>query len=156
MRAPLRLRLSRPSRRPDSIAHNGRPFYNIVLTQSTTARDKRPIEVLGTYDPLPQPMLAPPDDFGVRKQLEVKEKRVVWNRERIVMWLRQGAEPSQTVVRLLVRGGILDSNTKYQGLWKLKPWKDSRPTSEVLALPLHLHRIRRPARSYDTTGSPAG
>ncbi|EPE08425.1 mitochondrial 37s ribosomal protein mrps16 [Ophiostoma piceae UAMH 11346] len=30
------------------------PFYNIVVTQARTARNSRPMEVLGTYDPHPK------------------------------------------------------------------------------------------------------
>ncbi|KFY16299.1 hypothetical protein V491_05370 [Pseudogymnoascus sp. VKM F-3775] len=30
------------------------PFYNIVVAQARTARNSKPLEVLGTYDPIPK------------------------------------------------------------------------------------------------------
>ncbi|KAI9850665.1 MAG: 37S ribosomal protein S16, mitochondrial, partial [Thelocarpon superellum] len=39
------------------------PFYNIVVAHARTARNSKPIEVLGTYDPIPQ---LPRDGDGAR------------------------------------------------------------------------------------------
>lgn len=47
----LRIRLARLSKRHA-------PHYNIVLARDRTARDSKPMEVLGTYNPLPQTPLA--------------------------------------------------------------------------------------------------
>ncbi|KAH9869820.1 Ribosomal protein S16, mitochondrial [Plenodomus lingam] len=44
----LRIRLARFGKK-----HS--PFYNIVVAHARTARNSRPLEVLGTYDPKPQP-----------------------------------------------------------------------------------------------------
>jgi small subunit ribosomal protein S16 len=52
-------------------------------------RDGRYIEVLGTYDPLKTPAL-----------VEVKH-------ERVLDWLKKGAQPSVTVHNLLKRTGVL-------------------------------------------------
>jgi small subunit ribosomal protein S16 len=63
-----------------------RPFYRIVVTDSRTARDGRMLEEVGFYHPI-----------------EVAEKQVSFREERVRAWLQQGAEPSETVRRLLNR-----------------------------------------------------
>ncbi len=65
-----------------------RPYYRIVVADSRSPRDGRFIETLGTYNPLQEPM-----------QVEVKEDRVFY-------WLKNGAQPTQTVRSLLRRKGI--------------------------------------------------
>jgi small subunit ribosomal protein S16 len=78
----VRLRLTRGGRR-------GRPFYRIVAADSRMPRDGRYLEVLGTYDPL-------------QEADAVKVKH-----DRVLQWLKQGAQPSATVHHLLDRAGVL-------------------------------------------------
>jgi small subunit ribosomal protein S16 len=66
------------------------PFYRLGAIDSRSPRDGRVIEELGSYDPVEK-------DEG--KQVRLK-------RERIEYWLSQGAQPSDTVRRLLQRSGI--------------------------------------------------
>lgn len=88
----LRLRLARISTPGGAKRH--RPIYNIVLAHARTARDSKPLEVLGTYDPIPfLPVGAPPD---ARKQKDIKVDVA-----RAKYWLGVGAQPSDTVWRLL-------------------------------------------------------
>lgn len=77
----VRLRLRRMGRKKS-------PFYRIVAADSRAPRDGRFIEMLGTYDPLMKPF-----------QVEFKEDRVLY-------WLKNGAEPSQTVKNLFQRKGF--------------------------------------------------
>jgi small subunit ribosomal protein S16 len=63
-----------------------RPFYRIVVMDSRTARDGRTLEEVGFYHPI-----------------EVTEKQVSFKEDRLRAWLAQGAEPSETVRRLLNR-----------------------------------------------------
>lgn len=63
-----------------------RPFYRIVVSDSRTPRDGRTLEEIGFYHPI-----------------EVQDKQVTLKEERIRAWLQQGAEPSDTVRRLLNR-----------------------------------------------------
>ncbi len=63
-----------------------RPFYRIVVSDSRTPRDGRTLEEVGFYHPI-----------------EVEDKQVGFKEERIREWLKQGAEPSDTVRRLLNR-----------------------------------------------------
>ena len=78
----VRLRLTRGGR-------NKRPFYRIVAADSRMPRDGRYIEVLGTYDPLKTPAA------------------VVVKQERVLEWLKKGAQPSVTVHHLLRKAGVL-------------------------------------------------
>ncbi|MHC4295575.1 MAG: 30S ribosomal protein S16 [Planctomycetota bacterium] len=79
----VKLRLKRFGRRH-------RSFYRLNAMDSRKPRDGRVIEELGWYDP------------------EVKEpdKQISLNRERIEYWLSVGAQPSETVSKLLKRHGI--------------------------------------------------
>ncbi|MGD9897969.1 MAG: 30S ribosomal protein S16 [Calditrichaceae bacterium] len=77
----VRLRLRRMGRKKS-------PFYRIVAADSRAPRDGRFIEMLGTYDPLIKPF-----------QVEFEEDRVLY-------WLKNGAEPSQTVKSLFQRKGF--------------------------------------------------
>ena len=79
----VKLRLKRFGRRH-------RSFYRVSATDSRNPRDGRVIEELGWYDP----QAAEPD------------KQVSLNRERIEYWLGVGAQPTDTVKKLLARQGI--------------------------------------------------
>ena len=88
----LRLRLSRVSTPGGAKRHH--PRYNIVLAHAQTARDSKPLEVLGTYNPIPElPVGAEPGDRKV-KDVKVDVSRCAY-------WLGVGAQPSDTVWRLL-------------------------------------------------------
>ncbi len=60
-----------------------RPFYRIVVADSECPRDGRYLEIVGTYNPLPDPV-----------EVSLKE-------ERIKYWMDQGAIPTNTVKSLL-------------------------------------------------------
>jgi small subunit ribosomal protein S16 len=66
-----------------------RPFYRIVVADSRAPRDGRFVEVLGTYNPRSEPV------------------EVQVNPERLQTWLKQGAEPTDTVRSLLKNKGLL-------------------------------------------------
>ena len=89
----LKLRLSRVSGPGGARRHS--PKYNIVLAHARTARDSKPLEVLGTYNPIPQLPVGADEKTG-RK---VKDIKVDVSRAKY--WLGVGAQPSDTVWRLL-------------------------------------------------------
>lgn len=62
-----------------------RPFYRIVAIDQRDRRDGRPLEFLGTYDPLTQP------------------ERVALRADRIEVWLARGAQMSDAVRALMRR-----------------------------------------------------
>ena len=64
------------------------PVYTIVVADSRAARTGKFIEAIGQYNPLLHPMV-----------IDVKE-------ERLYMWLRRGARPSDTLRSLLQRKGL--------------------------------------------------
>ena len=67
------------------------PFYRIVVADQRRARNGRFIEVVGTYDPMTDP--------GTIKFDEEKTK----------YWLGVGAQPSETVNKLLVISGLAEN-----------------------------------------------
>jgi small subunit ribosomal protein S16 len=67
-----------------------RPFYRIVVANSTSPRDGRSIDEIGYYDPLTDPAT------------------VKVNEEKALMWLQRGAQPSDTATYLLKQQGIMD------------------------------------------------
>ena len=60
-----------------------KPTYRVVVIEKERARDSRAVEVVGYYNP-------------VAKPAEVK-----LDHDRINYWLKSGAQPSDTVTRLL-------------------------------------------------------
>jgi small subunit ribosomal protein S16 len=65
-----------------------RPFYRIVAADSRAPRDGRFIELVGTYDPISKPM-----------NIELQEDRVMY-------WLQNGAQPTDTVKNLFQKKGV--------------------------------------------------
>lgn len=63
----------------------GRPFYNVIVTDSRNRRDGRFIERVGFYNPV-----ASAGEEALRLQLD-----------RIAYWTGTGAQPSPTVQRLI-------------------------------------------------------
>jgi small subunit ribosomal protein S16 len=64
------------------------PAYRVVIADSRAPRDGRFIEVIGYYNPLSEP------------------STVVIDSERALYWLRQGAQPSDPLKRMLTNLGI--------------------------------------------------
>jgi small subunit ribosomal protein S16 len=60
-----------------------KPTYRLVVIEKERARNSRAVEVVGNYDPVSRP-----------KQLNIKH-------DRVAHWLKNGAQPSDTVKRLL-------------------------------------------------------
>ena len=66
-----------------------KPFYRIVAADSSFPRDGRFIERLGTYDPCSNP------------------PEITLQGDKIVAWINKGAQPTETVRKLLKKGGVL-------------------------------------------------
>ncbi|KAK9457974.1 ribosomal protein S16 [Dipodascopsis uninucleata] len=81
------------------------PIYNIVVSQNKIGLQRKPIEVLGTYDAVPKA----PAQSGSQKKL-VKEIHLDFERARY--WLGVGAQPTETVSRLFEMFGILPEKKK--------------------------------------------
>ena len=65
-----------------------RPFYRVVVADQRSPRDGRIIEQIGKYHPLEDPSL------------------IEFDEERAMHWLRDGAQPSNTVRVLMNKVGI--------------------------------------------------
>lgn len=65
-----------------------KPFYRIVVADSRSPRDGRFLDTLGTYDPLLDPA-----------GIEIDE-------EKVLRWLEEGAEPTDSARSLLSRTGV--------------------------------------------------
>lgn len=63
-----------------------RPYYRIVIMDSRTPRDGRAIEELGFYHPV-----------------EAEEKQIKVDQVRVDEWIKNGAQPTKTVKKLLNR-----------------------------------------------------
>jgi small subunit ribosomal protein S16 len=73
------------------------PIYRIVVADSHSPRDGRFIEVIGQYNPLPNP------------------SEIVFAQDKALEWLRKGAQPSAAVTALLKRTGIWSEFVKDKG-----------------------------------------
>ena len=62
-----------------------KPFYRIVAADSQRARDGKFLEILGTYDPMAEPVV-----------ITIKEDKMQY-------WLDQGAIASDTVKSLIAK-----------------------------------------------------
>ena len=60
-----------------------KPTYRVVVIEKERARNSRSVEVVGHYNPIAKPA------------------QVHLNRDRIDFWVKNGAQPSDTVSRLL-------------------------------------------------------
>ena len=65
------------------------PFYRIVVADSRSPRDGRCIEEIGTYNPLTDPAT------------------VTIDAEKAQQWIKNGAQPTDTVLALLKKNGVL-------------------------------------------------
>ena len=78
----VRIRLSR-------VGATKQPAYRVVVTDGRSPRDSRAIETLGHYNPRTDPV-----EFVV-------------DAEKAKSWLAKGAQPSDTVARLLRGAGVI-------------------------------------------------
>ncbi len=67
----------------------GKPFYRIVAADARSPRDGRFIENVGTYNPVTDPA------------------EITINEEIALKWLKDGAQPTNTVRSLLSKKGVM-------------------------------------------------
>lgn len=77
----VRIRLTR-------VGAKKQPSYRVIVADQRSARDGRFLEIIGHYNPRQDP------------------SEVVINEERALFWLKQGAQPSDAVARMLRNLGI--------------------------------------------------
>lgn len=79
----LRIRLRR-------VGAKKQPSYRIVVTEREAPRDGAFLEIIGFYNPRTEP------------------ETVEINEERALHWLSEGAQPSDAVLRMLTKTGIME------------------------------------------------
>jgi small subunit ribosomal protein S16 len=72
------------------VGAKNQPSYRLVVADSRAPRDGAFVSIIGHYNPLTDP------------------EEIVINEEEALNWLNQGAQPTNTVSRLLSKTGILD------------------------------------------------
>ncbi len=65
------------------------PYYRIIVADSRYPRDGRSIDEIGTYNPMAEPTV------------------VTIDAEKAATWLKNGAQPTDTVKALFKKNGIL-------------------------------------------------
>ena len=80
----VRIRLTRMGRKK-------KPFYRIIVANNEAARDGKFLDIVGTYDPMQEPVVIKIDT------------------EKLNDWLGKGAEPSFTVRSLIKKHGAAQS-----------------------------------------------
>ena len=65
------------------------PFYRIIVADARSPRDGRFIEELGYYDPTKNPSVVSVDG------------------DKVKAWIQKGAQPTETVQRLLKNKGVV-------------------------------------------------
>jgi small subunit ribosomal protein S16 len=79
----VKLRLTR-------IGAKKNPYYRVVVADSRYPRDGRFIEIIGTYNPMTQP---------AEIKIDVEKAKT---------WIKNGAQPTDTVRALLKKSGAID------------------------------------------------
>jgi small subunit ribosomal protein S16 len=77
----LKLRLKRNGRKRQ-------PSYRLVIMESTSRRNGRPIDEVGYYNPI--------------------TKESYFNQDKIVQWLKHGVQPTETVFQLLKKSKLIN------------------------------------------------
>ena len=85
----VRLRLRR-------VGAKGQPSYRIVAADRESPRDGRFLEILGFYNPRTEPAT-----------IQLKE-------DRIYEWMNKGAQPSESVMMLFKKSGLLDRYARFK------------------------------------------
>lgn len=80
----VRIRLTRKGRKKQ-------PFYRIVVADGEAARDGKFLDIIGTYDPMQDPVVVKIDT------------------EKLTDWIGKGAQPSVTVSSLIKKYAASES-----------------------------------------------
>lgn len=110
----VKLRLQRYGRKK-------RPYYHLVAADARARRDGRIIEDLGRYNPVAQPAVA------------------FMNTPRVIFWLQNGAQPTDTVRNILKKEGIFFrmhligwGKTEEEIEQTIESWKADRSSTKVV------------------------
>ena len=85
------------------------PAYRVVVAESSAPRDGRFVEIIGHYNPLTNP------------------STIVIDAEKARKWLRNGAQPTERVARLLSAVGVTGASAA-----KDQPPSDAEATDQMV------------------------
>ncbi len=74
------------------VGAKSKPSYRLVVADARSPRDGAFIDIIGHFNPLTDP------------------ETVVINEEKARHWLSQGAQPTDTAARLLIKAGIMEKS----------------------------------------------
>jgi len=94
----LKIRLTR-------LGDKGNAFYRVVVSESSSPRDGKFIEVIGTYDP---------------KGTTADACKI--NKDAAIGWIAKGAQPTDTAKAVLVKAGVIPAD-EYKPKANAKPPK---------------------------------
>lgn len=83
----------------------GEAHYRVVVSEAAKPRDSKFIDDLGYYNP------------------HVKENQMVIDQEKATKWLKNGAQPTETVAQFFVKLGLVKQIHKGSKPGKQKPKK---------------------------------
>lgn len=126
---PVKMRLQRRGKK-------GKPFFHIVIADGRAPRDGKFIEKIGTYDPVSKPAT-----------IDILE-------DKAVQWLRNGAQPSDTVRAILSYKGILykfhllkgvdkGALTLEQAEVKFEAWKEMKAAKIIGAIQTNVEKATK-------------
>jgi len=72
------------------IGTRNKPIYRMVAADERSPRDGKFIEIIGHYNPMTEP------------------ETFVVDEEKALKWLKYGAQPTGTALRLLTKAGVVD------------------------------------------------
>jgi len=128
----VRIRLRR-------VGAKNKPVYRVVIADARAPRDGTFIETIGYYNPVTAPEV------------------VVIDEEKAIKWLRNGAQPSATVLTLLSKLGITDkvkpgpAKKKAKAEVKVKAKPKPKPMAKEELKPSPRKRSRAKSTTKETT-----
>jgi small subunit ribosomal protein S16 len=93
------------------------PRYRVVIAEARSPRDGAFVDSIGYYDPLTEPATIRID------------------RDKALDWIRKGAQPSDTVVRLLRRSGIVEGEGAPRATTEAKLDSSTEAATDAKATP---------------------
>jgi small subunit ribosomal protein S16 len=108
------------------------PFYRLVVADTRSPRDGKFIEILGTYDPMTDPV------------------KLTIDQEKVKSWLQKGARPSDTARAFLIGQGLLPKESA-----RKRPTKPAKPAAAPAPAAPAQAAATAPAASAPAAAAPA-
>lgn len=126
----LRIRLSR-------VGKKKQPSYRIVVTDGRNPRAGAHLEIIGHYNPLTNPAT-----------LNLKDERVIY-------WLRNGAQPSDTAAKILSRAGLMEQAGREAVTWSGKVVAPGKKKQKAMAATAAAAPAAAPAAAAPAEATPS-